>query len=349
MIVVKEDEYVINHCSKYLNRDVVEARHNFLNSDSSPERASVAEAWRFPVVDAHDGVEAATGRWNDVTFVFARPRDSATPSAVALVGTCHVTYEPLSLAPVGDSRFLALTLRLPRGRSFRYKFLVDGELQLDPINPQTVRLPDGDIWSTFFTWAHPQPLAFERWELAILDRLTRHILPFNDDEARVFLERSVNEADTGPLYRLDVPVGVANYIDKVVTREERHRLYAYKTCLEFIDTVLRRRFPYKDPEFLDERAFRELYADMAGAPERLFADGWDSARYGDPTFFLRLLRRHAWTGAFAHPKWGGNPGGMAWAYLAERFRTSDDPAPTTAFDWRRAIEPPLGASSEYRG
>jgi hypothetical protein len=83
--------------------------------------------------------------------------------------------------------------------------------------------------------------------------------------------------------------------------------------------------------------------------------GWDYSRYASPKFFLGLLRRHTYTGAFAHPKHGGNSGAAGWAYLAQNLRdpiTGDlpDPDPRKSFfDWARALEPPLGRNKEYRG
>ena len=58
-----------------------------------------------------------------------------------------------------------------------------------------------------------------------------------------------------------------------------------------------------------------------------------------------MVRRHAFLGAFAHPKYGGNAGAIGWRFLAERFR---DPSGASAFGWEKAIEPPLGASTDYR-
>jgi hypothetical protein len=75
--------------------------------------------------------------------------------------------------------------------------------------------------------------------------------------------------------------------------------------------------------------------------------GWDYEAYGNPRFFLQLLRRHAITGAFAHPKYCGNAGASGWAYLEERYR--DPQTGATLFNWRQAQEPPLGTSEHYRG
>jgi hypothetical protein len=45
------------------------------------------------------------------------------------------------------------------------------------------------------------------------------------------------------------------------------------------------------------------------------------------------------TGAFVHPRHGGNSGTAGWAYLQDRY----------PFEWQVAIEAPLGASTDYRG
>jgi hypothetical protein len=345
--VAKDAEYVYNHCTKALARDVRDARHSYFATDGDSPRGSISEPWRFPIVDAHDGPEADAYEWNDVTFVYAEGiTEPAAPADVALLTTAHALHEAIPMPRVEDSAYRACTLKVRKGERHRYRFIVDGAPRLDPINPQTETLHTGDAWSSFFTWTYNQPISFERWEIVLLDRLTRHILPFNSPEAQNFLRRGANEGSVGHLYRLDVSLGVANYIDKIVAREERHHRYAYKTCLEMIERILRRRYPAKDPAFIEESAFTTLYDQLAVGAPALFADGWDGARYGSPQHFLWLLRRHAWTGAFAHPKWGGNPGGLAWSYLAERFRADGG---ATAFAWWQAVEPPLGTSPEYRG
>ena len=52
------------------------------------------------------------------------------------------------------------------------------------------------------------------------------------------------------------------------------------------------------------------------------------------------------TGAFVHPKAGGNSGAAGWSYLEGRFT---DAQGQTLFDWRRALEVPLGHNTDYRG
>lgn len=345
--LVRGDEYVLNHCTKYLARDNVDERHSAYGIDVGSERARFAESWRFPIIDSHDGPETDAYEWNDVTFVWRINDADRPPGSVQVITTCHRLYEPLSLDRVRDTIYFALTIKVPKAARYRYLFVVDGQLVADPINPQTETAASGQVWSSFFTWAYNQPISFERWEFAILERLTRHILPFNSKEAQNFLGREGGGGNVGHLYRLDISVGVANYIDKVVAREERHRLYAYKTCLEMLDTVLRRREPQLPPEAMEERFYVSLYDDMASGAASLFEHGWDRARYADPADFLKLVRRHAVTGAFAHPKYGGNPAGIAWAYLTEHFKQDD--GITTAFDWQRVQEKPLGTSTDYRG
>jgi hypothetical protein len=345
-VVQKDRDYLLNHCTKYLARDNADGRHSYYGADDGQSRADISEAWRFPIIDAHDGAESDAYDWNDVTFVYAGPVNGPQPTSVALLGTFGALYEPVPLALIGESRFWSCTLKVRKAERYRYRFLVDGAAMLDPVNPQTHQLSTGEEWSSFFTWSYNQPISFERWELELLDRITRHILPFNSNAAQNFMQRSANETSADHLYRLDISAGVANYIDKIVSREERHHRTAYKTCLEMIDRILRKRTQGRDPAFIGEGPFVRLYDELASNAQLLFDDGWDQRRYASPSYFLWLLRRHAWTGAFAHPKWGGNPGGMAWAYLAERFVGSNG---QTAFNWPRTVEPPLGASTEYRG
>ena len=90
----------------------------------------------------------------------------------------------------------------------------------------------------------------------------------------------------------------------------------------------------------------ELYADLYDQMATDRVDGWDTSRYGSPRYFLLLLRRHAMTGAFVHPRHGGNSGTAGWMYLEDRFR---DSAGQTLFDWRASIEEPLGHNHDYRG
>ena len=92
-------------------------------------------------------------------------------------------------------------------------------------------------------------------------------------------------------------------------------------------------------ELLSYRYYTEMATDKV--------DGWDTSKYQSPLFFLNLLRRHACTGAFSHPKYGGNSAGSGWAYLAERY--TDPQSGNSLFQWRDAVEKPLGNSADYLG
>jgi hypothetical protein len=307
-------------------------------------------------VDAHSADDKTEfdsgdyGKFNDVTFVVKEPFDAAQFSDILLYTTAGSLITPIPLARVGNSLFWSVTLKVPRRQRHRYRYVIDGVSANDPVNPQTIRCADGEIWSSFFTWEYGQRVVLEEWEFTLVDRLVREILPFNDDEARNYLERGAEAAGVKNLHRVDVSVGAANYIDKILAREERHQLPAYRTCLEMIAAILRKRNPETTLANIGQEYFERLYADMAdpNLTAALVADGWNVSRYGSPAYFLYLLRRHAWTGAFSHPKYGGNYGAMSWAYLAESLKTTDPPT-VTAFDWPRAIEAPWGRSTEYWG
>jgi hypothetical protein len=351
-----DDQYVLNHCTKYLARDSVDPRHNYGHYAAGDSRAAISEAWRFPIVDSHrDSARADEWnyRFNAVTFVYV-DRDKKTKS-LELIGTVWRLYDPIPLRPIGDSIYWSVTLRLPKRRSFVYKFLVDGALILDPVNPQQVTLPNGTIWSRVFTQMCTELVVFERWEAELLERLTDHILPFRTADGQNFLSRyyqnlnrRAKETDYATAYRQDEPVGAVNFIDNLLAREECHRRNDYKICIGIIQRVLLKRSAGRDPRRLPAPIFEELYDQMSRADQTPIP-GWDYSLYQKPRSFLELLRRHTYTGAFCHPKYGGNIDGAGWAYLSERFRVDNNAKATTAFDWRRAIEPPLGESKEYRG
>ena len=348
--VDKDATAILNYCTKYLARDDAGPRHNFGQFDDADLRARMAESWRFPLVDGYsDGVDFDAGYgYNEVTFVWRADGDAGS-AQVSVVGTFGNLYEPIALARVADTPFHAVTVVVPKGEVHHYKYLVDGRATLDPINPQTATLDSGAVWSRFFTQLASEPVSFQRWEIAILKRLTAHVLPFETVDAANFLSRFYDTLDVqakttqyAHAYRLDQPVGVVNFIDKLLAREENHRLIDYRICLRLIDRLLRLRNPYIEPSLMSKEMYRELYEQMASGD----VPGWDYDAYGSPRFFLKLLRRHAFTGAFSHPKYGGNAGAAAWAYLEEKYR---DPSGKTLFDWRRVIEKPLGTSPDYHG
>lgn len=286
-----------------------------------------------------------------MTFVYDGRVTPATE--VAVTGSFTELYATVALRPVlflGEpSGIHALTVRVPKGQIHTYKLRVDGTWTIDPINPQVVTLDNGKQWSRFFTEGCQIPLTLARRERELLGRIVAHLLPFRSSENSKFIrglyesmDRAAREHEFPLAYRLDEEVGVVNYIDKVIARAERHNADDYKTCLSIIEGVLRARYPGRDPVTLPSEAYADLYDQMG----RDDVPGWDKARYGSPRFFLLLLRRHAMTGAFVHPRHGGNSGTAGWAYLETRFRDADG---KTLFDWRQAMEAPLGRNEDYRG
>lgn len=342
-VVDKESDWVLNHCAKYLARDNTDERHSFYGLDAGLPRAKISESWRFPIVDADDSGAEGASEHNHVTFVY-RGRGAS----VRLLTPCLGLHAPTALRAVDDSDYLSLTVRVPKGRRYRYRFVVDGRAQLDPINPQVLTTAQNETWSCFWTWSYNEPINLERWESALIGRMTSALLPFQGRETRNLIERGLNDGNVAHFFRMDIPVGVANYIDNILAREERHHLPSYKLCLPMIDRVLRRRYSGVEPVDVNDLNYKTLFDDMKTNSENLARDGWDFDAYGNPGYFLYVLRRHTWTGAFSHPKYGGNPGGLGWAFLGETYRTTADKT-VSAFDWTRALEPPLGNSAEYRG
>lgn len=358
--VEKDSTYVLNYCTRSLARDNNDSRHDYGQFASGDPRASIAESWRFPIIDSYfDGVSVDDSqRFNIVTFVYPN-REGVPVDAISVVGTFADLCTPVPLRQVDDSIFWSATVVVPKGQYHRYRILLGSRGVLDPVNPQQMTLADGTQWSRFFTDYCTDILCFERWEVSLLERLTTHILPFRTTEGQRFLNIYYNNVDReskvtqyAKAYRLDQPVGVVNFIDKILARQESHRLIDYKICLEQIDRVLRLRDPYQDPERMPAQLYAELYDQMSSGG---FLAGWDYSRYGNPRFFLQLLRRHTHTGAFSHPKHGGNAAGAGWAYLANNLidpatgRLPDQLTAPAYFDWRRGLEPPLGRNAEYRG
>lgn len=348
---MRDDQYVVNHCTTYLARRDQAPRHDFGfgHYEEDDAGARIREAWRFPIVDscavAPNGEPES--EFNDVTFVFpdfAMQRDS-----VSVVGTFAKLYQPIELRRIqflGEpTAYFAITIPVPKRGVFHYQFLVDGEFVVDQINPQRDPMDNGKVWSRFFTWECTSPVVLQRWELGILERFCDHILPFRTREGERFLswfyKHLSDEAKAGSIrgsFRIDDSAGAANYIDKILAKEERHHLVDYNVCLKQLRRIIRQRDPDFEPENASEKTYVDLYNEMAtGALGEV--DGWNFSEYGSPRYFLNLLRRHAFTGAFCHPKYGGNVSSAGWQFLQSRF----------PFEWRQSLEQPLGTSASYRG
>jgi hypothetical protein len=360
----KDPQYLLNYCTKYLARFNTDARHSYSPTGQPSPSDRILEAWRFPLIDSYGGGAPGIsnhddfGDHNEVTFIYAGANASA-PASVGVLGTFATLYDPIPLQQIRFedelTRYWSVTFAVPKGQKHTYRFVVDGRLIVnDPINPQEEPLENGAVWSRFFTECFTAPLVLERWEQELLYRLVAEVLPFQTEEASESLARFYNSRNQGKrglyhnIYRFDDSVGEVNYIDNILAREERHRLLDYRICLGQIDRILRQRQPRIEPSKMSREIYFQLYDEMAANN----VPGWDRSAYNEPQFFLYLLRRHAVIGAFSHPKYGGNTGAAGWAYLSERYvQRSEIPGQParTLFDWRKAIEKPLGVSADYKG
>ncbi len=348
-VIDKDPTEILNYAAKYLARG---DRHGQPAVVANPNTTRPSEAWRFPIIESYGEPQVAAGdtspvQENAVTLAYGAP-GPGLPEKVEVVGTFGRLYEPIPLKPVPflneATGYYSLTVVLPIARMYRYRFLVDGQSILDPVNPNRVTLANGKPWSRFFTDYFSLPTCFEEWELRLLHRLTAQILPFQTEEAENFLNRhfsSLSPSERHVTYVMDQTVGEVNYIDNIVSREENHHLIDYKICLEQIDRVLRQRDPFRESWEVSREIVLQLYDEMAADS----VNGWDVQKYSSPRYFLELLRRHAIIGAFCHPKYGGNYAAAGWRYLEERY--ADDAG--TLFDWAAAIEKPLGTNTDYVG
>jgi hypothetical protein len=129
-VIEKEDDYILNHCAKYLARDNTDERHSFFGLDAGQDRARISDAWRFPVIDADDSNAPDASEWNHVTFVYRARETEPRPSVKLLTPLSRVVYSNSSQA-CRRRLYLAITLRVSKGQRHRYRFIADGEPMLD--------------------------------------------------------------------------------------------------------------------------------------------------------------------------------------------------------------------------
>lgn len=338
---IPEPGKVYDLAAKSLARTVTDDRHSYFGHLDGDSRARFPEGWRFPFVETHFDPRdtSVITNFNRVTVVYFHEDPTSFPASVELVSNMSAPSEKIELHRVENSKYWAAGFILPTRKVYRYLFLVDGKLVEDPVNPRRTVDGGANSWSFFWTDYCQKAVTFEVWEALLLQRLVRHILPFNSLESEIFLN-TLNPVSLTPgggnLYRLDLEMGAVNFIDKLLAGPECHHLASYRDCLLLINGLLRKRNPYQEPRAMGEEMFVELYRQMASGN----IPGWDTSRYSNPAYFLKLLRRHTFTGAFSHPRHGGNSGAYAWDYLSERF---------PPFDWRGGLEPPWGTNADYRG
>lgn len=193
-ILERDDQYILNHRPKHLARENTDERHNFGQFAQGDPRGRIRESYHFPVIDSYFDGQDQERRYafNEVTFVYCNPFAPA-PQEIAVVGTFARLYERVPLRPVKfndeETGYYAVTCVIPKGKVHTYKYLVDGELNLNPINPQRTTPDSGEEWSRFFTHLCTAPLALERYEVYLLDRLTAHLLPLRRRRFALYVRR----------------------------------------------------------------------------------------------------------------------------------------------------------------
>lgn len=352
-VIENTDEYIFDYCAKYISRGPKLFMDNV--SPNSFNLTSISEDWRFPIVLPLSDSNGQTGTLNQVSFIwFSKPGDTVTK--IEVVGNFAPLYKSVALSPVlyenNNIGFYCLTVTVPIGKGYYYRFRLNGSDILDPINPQRKTFSNGKQWSFFFTDFFNSSEEFEEWEINLLYRLANQVVPFRSEDAQNFIKRfylSLARPDklAMPIYKLDESVGEVNYITNVLAREERHHLQDYKICIDIIDQLLRKRNPYVDSWMVSEELVNELYTEMAEG----IVPGWDYNRYSNPKYFLSLIRRHTITGAFCHPKYGGNVGAAGWNYLKQKYPIKDHAAQIVGshFNWDLAMEKPMGSNEDYLG
>jgi hypothetical protein len=353
-VINQNDEQILNYCTKYLARGA-----KFFNDSTTAESfnlTTVAEDWRFPLVLSAVDDDGVTGTINKVIFVW-QSKPGETVNSISVVGSFAPLYQSFALKPLRydgeNTGYYTFTIKAPVGKGFFYKFIVNGVDEYDRINPQRKKFANGKEWSFFFTDYYTSSEEFEDWEINLLYRLANQVVPFRTEEAQNFINRFYQalakreEKLAMPIYKLDDTVGEVNYITNVLAREERHHLPDYKICLSLIDQLLRSRDKVHDSWTVSEILITELYNEMASGT----VPGWDYSKYSNPTYFLGLIRRHTLTGAFSHPKYGGNVGGAGWSYLHDKYPIKDAAATVVGsyFNWQLALEKNLGTNTDYVG
>jgi hypothetical protein len=108
----KNDQDVLNCCTKYLARSNPDARHKYGPPGSDAPRDRIAEAWRSPVIGTYGGgtpavyVPADFPNYNEVTFIYAGA-DAQSPVSVSIVGT-FATMQPGSFSLIRPGNLHAL-------------------------------------------------------------------------------------------------------------------------------------------------------------------------------------------------------------------------------------------------
>ena len=88
----KDEQYLLNRCTKYLARYEVDYRHTYSTDGIQRPTDNIAEAWRFPIIDTYaGGANSVTNtddfdNYNEVTFIYAGS-NAQTPRDVRVLCT----------------------------------------------------------------------------------------------------------------------------------------------------------------------------------------------------------------------------------------------------------------------
>jgi len=146
----KDDQCVLNRCTKFLSRYNTDARHSYGAPGEQSQRDRIAEAWRFPVIDTYGGGADAVNDpaqfddYNEVTFIYAGA-DGRSPASVSVIGTFATLYEPIPLEPAifedEPTRFWSLTYVVPKDDPRAEVHILDaGHFALDLKPNEIIRL-----------------------------------------------------------------------------------------------------------------------------------------------------------------------------------------------------------------
>ncbi len=103
-----DDDYVLNHATKYLARFNTDRRHSYGLHGSEAPRDRIAEAWRFPLIDTYGGgapgisAENEFNSYNAVTFIYAGA-DSQSAASIEVI-RLQSLGRSVSLLACGEDR-----------------------------------------------------------------------------------------------------------------------------------------------------------------------------------------------------------------------------------------------------
>ena len=194
-----------------------------IRARASPKRGA------FPSSTATATERSRAYAFNLVTFVYMQPAADVAAD-VSVIGTFGRCTRP-SRCRASAAR--AWTERCRSCRRARSILQVPDRRAavLDPVNPQRVTHADGSEWSRFFTEYCTDRYRSNggRWRSCSASPTTscRSAPSVRQRFLRLYydcVDRQSKDTQYARAYRLDQPVGAVNFIDKIVAREEAHRL-----------------------------------------------------------------------------------------------------------------------------